>query len=211
MARTSKSAHPLTEHEEIRQWAEERGARPACVRGTGSGDDIGMIRLDFPGYSGQDSLQSIEWDEWFQKFDENNLALLVQDKTARGQKSNFNKLVSRDTAEETNEMQEGRNNRSEGRTANSTRRSTRGRASTRTARSGSGSRRRSASGSSTRRSASGRTRNAGSSARGGRSRGSASRSGGRKSNTSARSSSRSSASRGKRSGSVRESSRRRAA
>lgn len=211
MARTSKSAHPLTEHEEIRQWAEERGARPACVRGTGSGDDIGMIRLDFPGYSGQDSLQSIEWDEWFQKFDENNLALLVQDKTARGQKSNFNKLVSRDTAEETNEMQEGRNNRSEGRTASSTRRSTRGRASTRTARSGSGSRRRSASGSSTRRSASGRTRNAGSSARGGRSRGSASRSGGRKSNTSARSSSRSSASRGKRSGSVRESSRRRAA
>lgn len=211
MARTSKSAHPLTEHEEIRQWAEERGARPACVRGTGSGDDIGMIRLDFPGYSGQDSLQSIEWDEWFQKFDENNLALLVQDKTARGQKSNFNKLVSRDTAEETNEMQEGRNNRSEGRTASSTRRSTRGRASTRTARSGRGSRRRSASGSSTRRSASGRTRNAGSSARGGRSRGSASRSGGRKSNTSARSSSRSSASRGKRSGSVRESSRRRAA
>lgn len=211
MARTSKSAHPLTEHEEIRQWAEERGARPACVRGTGSGDDIGMIRLDFPGYSGQDSLQSIEWDEWFQKFDENNLALLVQDKTARGQKSNFNKLVSRDTAEETNEMQEGRNNRSEGRTASSTRRSTRGRASTRTARSGSGSRRRSASGSSTRRSASGRTRNAGRSARGGRSRGSASRSGGRKSNTSARSSSRSSASRGKRSGSVRESSRRRAA
>lgn len=211
MARTSKSAHPLTEHEEIRQWAEERGARPACVRGTGSGDDIGMIRLDFPGYSGQDSLQSIEWDEWFQKFDENNLALLVQDKTARGQKSNFNKLVSRDTAEETNEMQEGRNNRSEGRTASSTRRSTRGRASTRTARSGRGSRRRSASGSSTRRSASGRTRNAGRSARGGRSRGSASRSGGRKSNTSARSSSRSSASRGKRSGSVRESSRRRAA
>ena len=112
MARTSKSAHPLTEHEEIRQWAEERGARPACVRGKGSGDDIGMIRLDFPGYSGQDSLQSIEWDEWFQKFDENNLALLVQDKTARGQKSNFNKLVSRDTAQETNEMQEGRNNRS---------------------------------------------------------------------------------------------------
>lgn len=57
-----------------------------------------MIRLDFPGYSGEQSLEHIEWDEWFQKFDESGLALLVQDKTTRGQKSNFNKLVSRETA-----------------------------------------------------------------------------------------------------------------
>jgi hypothetical protein len=57
-----------------------------------------MIRLDFPGYSGAQSLEQIEWDEWFQKFDESGLALLVQETTARGQKSNFNKLVSRETA-----------------------------------------------------------------------------------------------------------------
>ena len=59
-----------------------------------------MIRLDFPGYSGEKSLQPIDWDEWFEKFDENGLALMVQDTTARGQKSNFNKLVKRETAEE---------------------------------------------------------------------------------------------------------------
>jgi len=59
-----------------------------------------MIRLDFPGYSGEGSLEPIEWDEWFEKFDENNLALLYQEETAEGEKSNFNKLVSRDTAEE---------------------------------------------------------------------------------------------------------------
>jgi hypothetical protein len=58
-----------------------------------------MIRLDFPGYSGEGKLQEISWDEWFQKFDEKNLALMVQDMTARGRKSNFNKLVSRGTAE----------------------------------------------------------------------------------------------------------------
>jgi len=68
------------------------------VRGTGGGKDVGMIRLDFPGYSGEQTLEHIEWDDWFQKFDESGLALLVQDTTARGQKSNFNKLVSRDTA-----------------------------------------------------------------------------------------------------------------
>jgi hypothetical protein len=98
MARTSASSRPLTDHNEIRRWAEERGAHPACVRGTGDGDDVGMIRLDFPGYSGEGKLEEIPWDEWFDKFDESGLALLVQDETARGQKSNFNKLVSRETA-----------------------------------------------------------------------------------------------------------------
>jgi hypothetical protein len=92
------SGNVMTDHEEIRQWAEERGAKPACVRGTGGKSDTGLIRLDFPGYSGGDSLEEISWDEWFAKFDEQNLALLYQDKTARGQKSNFNKLVSRETA-----------------------------------------------------------------------------------------------------------------
>ncbi len=211
MARTSRSAHALTDHDEIRRWAEERGAQPTCVRGTGGGNDVGMIRLDFPGYSGQDSLQAVDWDEWFQKFDENHLALLVQDQTARGQQSNFNKLVSRDTAEERKQMQEDRNDRSEGRTDRSTRGSTRGRAATRTSRSSSGSRRRSTSGSSSRRSASGRSRNARSSGRNGRSESRSSRSTARRSNTSARGSSRSPGSSRKRSGSVRGSSRRRAA
>lgn len=95
MARKSRL---LTDHEEIRNWAEERDAQPSCVRGTGSEEDIGMIRLDFPGYSGESSLEPIEWDEWFQKFDENNLALLVEEQTAQGEQSNFNKIIGRETA-----------------------------------------------------------------------------------------------------------------
>jgi len=92
------SAEPVTDHRTIREWAEERGAKPACVKGTGGKRDTGMIRLDFPGYSGGDSLQEISWDEWFKAFDENKLALLMQEETADGKQSNFNKLVSRDTA-----------------------------------------------------------------------------------------------------------------
>lgn len=88
-----------TDHEEIREWAEERGAHPACVRGTGGKGDTGMIRLDFPGYTGGDSLQEITWDDFFQKFDEQGLALLYQESTAKGQKSNFNKLIARETAQ----------------------------------------------------------------------------------------------------------------
>src|SRR5204863_283406 len=71
----AKGAQMLTDHDEIRRWAEERNAKPACVMGTGGGGDTGMLRLDFPGYSGADSLRAIDWDEWFEKFDDNNLAL----------------------------------------------------------------------------------------------------------------------------------------
>jgi hypothetical protein len=38
------SAHAITDHDEIREWAEQRGARPACVTGTGRKGDTGMIR-----------------------------------------------------------------------------------------------------------------------------------------------------------------------
>jgi hypothetical protein len=93
------SAQPLTDHRRIRDWAEARNAKPACVRGTGGKNDTGMIRLDFPGFTGSETLQPISWDEWFRAFDENNLALLVQEETADGTRSNFNKLVSRETAD----------------------------------------------------------------------------------------------------------------
>jgi hypothetical protein len=88
------------DHEEIRRWAEERGGKPAHVKSTGSGEDIGILRIDFPGYSGAGSLEPITWEQWFEKFDERGLALLYQETTAGGQRSNFNKIVSSETAEE---------------------------------------------------------------------------------------------------------------
>ena len=91
-------ATATTDHDEIRRWAEDRGAHPACVRKTGDRNDVGIIRLDFPGYTGEQSLQPIGWDEWFEKFDDQGLALLHQETLASGRKSNFNKLVSRETA-----------------------------------------------------------------------------------------------------------------
>jgi len=94
----SKSSKTLTDHDKIQRWAEARDATPACVRGTGGAGDPGMIRLDFPGYSGSDKLQEISWDDWFEAFDDNDLALVVQEKTAGGRRSNFNKLVARETA-----------------------------------------------------------------------------------------------------------------
>lgn len=61
--------------------------------------DIGMLRINFPGYSGEESLEEISWDEFFDKFDEKGLALVYQDKTADGTTSRFSKLVDRNDAE----------------------------------------------------------------------------------------------------------------
>ena len=38
--------------------------------------------------------EHISWDEFFEKSEESKLALVHQEKTADGKKSNFNKLVS---------------------------------------------------------------------------------------------------------------------
>jgi hypothetical protein len=100
-------AKTSSDHDEIRRWAEAREGIPSCVKGTGGGEDIGMIRIDFPGYSGEDSLQHISWEEWFDKFDERKLALLFQETTAGGAQSNFNKLVSRETAQESESKSKG--------------------------------------------------------------------------------------------------------
>lgn len=96
----SDESRMTTDHEEIRQWAEERGGQPARVKGTGDEDDPGLLRIDFPGYSGEGRLEPISWDEFFEKFDESNLALLYQEETQDGDQSRFNKLVSREHMEE---------------------------------------------------------------------------------------------------------------
>ncbi|HZS90092.1 MAG TPA: hypothetical protein VFE42_21670 [Chloroflexota bacterium] len=94
----SGSSKTTTDHETIRRWAEERGGKPATVKATAAGDELGLLRIDFPGYSGQDRLEEISWDEFFKKFDEKNLAFLYQDSTRDGEQSRFFKFVTRETA-----------------------------------------------------------------------------------------------------------------
>jgi hypothetical protein len=89
---TSKTT---TDHNEIRRWVEEHDGTPSSVRSTGNGDDPGILRIDFPGGAGEDALEHIGWDEWFEKFDENKLAFVYQEEEASGEDSTFFKLVSR--------------------------------------------------------------------------------------------------------------------
>lgn len=93
---SERSQRILTDHDEIKEWAEARKAQPACVKGTEGKGGSCLLRLDFPGYSGEQSLETIPWDQWFDVFDDRKLALIVEDKMADGKPGNFNKLVSRE-------------------------------------------------------------------------------------------------------------------
>lgn len=86
------------DHDVIRAWAEARGATPSHVKRTGSTEDVGVLRFDFPGYSGEDTLEPVTWEQFLEKLDERDLVLLYEEETSGGQKSNFNKIVSSETA-----------------------------------------------------------------------------------------------------------------
>jgi hypothetical protein len=89
-----------TDHDEIRSWVEERGGKPARVRNTDKAGRGGLLRIDYPGYTGEDTLESITWPEFFDAFEENKLAFLYQEETKDGKESRFSKLIDRDATEE---------------------------------------------------------------------------------------------------------------
>lgn len=84
-----------TDHDEIRRWAEGKGGKPAAVDRTHEGGDVGIIRIMFPDapQSQHGSLVEISWDDFFQQFDDAELALIYDEKSL------FSKLVGRDTVE----------------------------------------------------------------------------------------------------------------
>ncbi len=84
-----------TDHDEIRRWVEEHGGRPVSVKGTASGDEAGVLRIDFPGGAGEEQLEPITWDEWFAKFEDSKLAFLYQETKSSGEDSTFFKLIKR--------------------------------------------------------------------------------------------------------------------
>jgi|RhiMetdeSRZDD1v2_1073273.scaffolds.fasta_scaffold1929911_3 hypothetical protein len=69
--------HVTTDHGAIRRWVEDQGGHPAVV--TGVEGEEGILRLDLPGYSGQEFLQPVGWDEFFRRFDAQALAFEYED------------------------------------------------------------------------------------------------------------------------------------
>ena len=80
-----------TDHEVIRRWAKARRAVPATVRGTEHNGHLGVLRFDFPGYSG-DRLTEVTWDDWFDAFDQRGLNFIYQETRTDRKRSNFFQL-----------------------------------------------------------------------------------------------------------------------
>lgn len=91
MAGESKTTQ---DHDAIRQWVESRGGVPATVKSTESGGEAGILRIDFKDDGKEGSLEQISWDEFFEKFDKNDLEFLYQETTKDGSESRFFKFVS---------------------------------------------------------------------------------------------------------------------
>jgi hypothetical protein len=86
-------AQQTTDHAAIRRWTEQRDGRPATVEGTEQrGEHAGVLRIKF---RDDDGLEEISWDDFFEKFDEEKLAFLFQDRTKDGDESRFFKFVER--------------------------------------------------------------------------------------------------------------------
>ena len=89
------SSETTVDHETIKTWTEKRGGRPSIVRATeNNGRKGGVLRLDFA--EKDEAFDEVSWDDFFEVFEESNLAFLYQDKTADGKESRFNRFVHRE-------------------------------------------------------------------------------------------------------------------
>ncbi|RFC62904.1 hypothetical protein DYI37_13185 [Fulvimarina endophytica] len=82
----------LTDHDKIKAWAADSEGRPAIVADTEDGSKgPGLLRFDH----GQDNdgLEPISWDRFFEIFEDQKLALLID---ASGDNQQFSRFVSRD-------------------------------------------------------------------------------------------------------------------
>ena len=72
-------AQKTTDHERIKNWAEQRGGRPAVGEG---------LQIDFAGEQ-----EPISWDEFFQRLDQEHMAMEFEDRTPTGQLSKYCRFV----------------------------------------------------------------------------------------------------------------------
>jgi len=97
----------LTDHDAIRDWAAVRAGQPAMNDpAPGMEQSQPILRFVFGQHSYQDNdegadrpggLSIIEWDEWFQMFDERKLALVVHEDVP-GRREQFHELIRREEA-----------------------------------------------------------------------------------------------------------------
>jgi hypothetical protein len=92
----SNQTKVTTDHALIRSWVEEREGFPCKVHG--EEPDAVLIRIAFPGITGEEEFEEISWEDFFHRFEEQDLAFVYQDTTADGEISRYSKLADREQA-----------------------------------------------------------------------------------------------------------------
>lgn len=79
-----------TDHDVIRQWAEDRHATPAAAASTDEDVRLGALRFDLDLGNDLEDLEHVGWDEWFVAFDERGLTFVYEEDTRPdGSPSNY--------------------------------------------------------------------------------------------------------------------------
>jgi hypothetical protein len=87
MADERTKAKLTFDHGEIEKWAKERDAIPSSFVGTeDEGEVAGILTFDF---EGDPNKAPLSWEEFFNKFEKEKLALLYKDLDENGQRSHF--------------------------------------------------------------------------------------------------------------------------
>jgi hypothetical protein len=93
----------LTDHEAIRDWAAARAGFPAIVDVSPEAGTQPMLRIVFGQEAYEDDdrperpinaggYELVEWDEWFKLFDEQDLAMVVEEDQP-GKREQFHKII----------------------------------------------------------------------------------------------------------------------
>lgn len=90
----NRSIETTTDHETIRRWIEERGSTAARVTES-AGDDPGSLAV-VPEDTDDDSIEKIAWEEFFEIFEEEDLAFVYQTERDNPNERWFCRFVDRE-------------------------------------------------------------------------------------------------------------------
>src|SRR5690606_12525991 len=81
-AMAERTTHYTSNHTEIRRWAKRHGARPGIARDTIASRDLDQLTLVLPGERGEENVEFIDWDEFFRRFDEEEMVFVYEERKA---------------------------------------------------------------------------------------------------------------------------------
>ncbi len=87
-----------TDHQAIKEWVSRRDGRPAIAKRPEEVSHLRLLHVTFPHTSEAEAVVEITWDEFFEVFEEKELAFLrySQDELIIGDEAHFYQFVNRD-------------------------------------------------------------------------------------------------------------------